>query len=187
VSAEFEQLVAQFEQFQSKLTRIDDRFAQVGEMQQELEELEVTATSPDRTITVVAGPGGAIRNIQLTDKAMGQSAQALASALLSTVQQAVAESARKQAAIVDEHVGGQMGLTDQVLQTQAQLFGTSPEELRSQLEHERRPRHGAKDEDDYSERTIMRSDSGSGGRSGERPPPPSGDQFLRNLFDQEDR
>ncbi|TVT00592.1 YbaB/EbfC family nucleoid-associated protein, partial [Amycolatopsis bartoniae] len=137
MSAEFDQLVAQFEQFQARLKRVDEQFAEVGRMQQELAGLEAVATTPDRSVTVVAGPSGSIKDIRLTDLALRQSPQALSAALMSTLQRAVAEAARRQAGIVEDALGDDMHLTDQVLETQAQLFGTTPEELRAAMEQEK--------------------------------------------------
>jgi DNA-binding protein YbaB len=134
VSAEFDQLVAQFEQFQAKLHRVDDQVAGIGQMQQELATMEVVATSPDRAVTVVAGPSGAIKDIRLTDLAMRRPPHALAGALMATLRQAVAEAARRQAGIVENALGDDMHLTDQVLETQAQLFGVTPQELRAMTE-----------------------------------------------------
>jgi DNA-binding protein YbaB len=134
VSAEFDQLVAQFEQFQARVQRVDGQFAGIGEMQQELAALEVVATSPDRAVTVVAGPSGAVKDIRLTDQAMRRPPQALAAALMATLRQAVAEAARRQAGIVENALGDDMHLTDQVLETQAQLFGVTPQEMRAMTE-----------------------------------------------------
>lgn len=196
LSAEFERLVAQFEQFQSKLQRVDDRLADVGRMQSEIAALEATASSADRSVTVVAGAGGSIKDIQLTDRALAQQPQALAATLMSTIQQAVGEAARKQAGIVDEHVDG-MGVTDQVLETQAQLFGTTPEELRERMEQERparRPRLRPEEEyhEDYSHQDFLDGDGSSDSAQPPTPPPPSGggsagDDFLQNLFNDDDR
>jgi DNA-binding protein YbaB len=130
-SAAFEQLVAQFERFQSQMQRVDQQFANIGEMQQQLTEMEAVATSADRAVTVVAGPSGTIKDIRLTDQAMRRPPQALASELMSTLQKAVAEAARRQAGIVEGAIGGDMKLSDQVLETQAQLFGMSKEDLRA--------------------------------------------------------
>ncbi|MFD0201263.1 MULTISPECIES: YbaB/EbfC family nucleoid-associated protein [Saccharothrix] len=134
MSAEFDQLVAQFEQFQSRLHRVDEQVAGIGQMQQELASLEVVATSPDRAVTVVAGPSGAIKDIRLTDQAMRRPPHALAGAIMGTLRQAVAEAARRQAGIVENALGDDLHLTDQVLETQAQLFGVSPQELRAMTE-----------------------------------------------------
>ncbi|MFF5986302.1 YbaB/EbfC family nucleoid-associated protein [Prauserella flavalba] len=192
MSAEFEQLVAEFEKFQSKIKNVDDQLANLGQMQSELSELEGVATSADRSVTVVAGPGGAIKDIQLTDRAMAQPPQALSAALLSTLQQAVAESARKQASIVEEHMGGGLNLTEQVLESQAQLFGKDPEELRAAMEQERPRRRSAEEErfDDYSQQSVLSSGDDRGRQA---PPPPAsgggsaGDAFLKNLFDEDQR
>ncbi|ROP39426.1 YbaB/EbfC family nucleoid-associated protein [Saccharothrix texasensis] len=134
MSAEFDQLVAQFEQFQSKLRRVDQQVAGIGQMQQELAAMEVVATSPDRAVTVVAGPSGAIKDIRLGDAAMRRPPHALAGAIMATLRQAVAEAARRQAGIVEHALGDDLHLTDQVLETQAQLFGVTPQELKTMTE-----------------------------------------------------
>nr|WP_051771170.1 YbaB/EbfC family nucleoid-associated protein [Lentzea albidocapillata] len=113
------------------MQRVDQQFSKVGEMQQQLTELEAVATSADRAVTVVAGPSGSIKDIRLTDLAMRRPPHALAAELMSTLQKAVAEAARRQAGIVEGAIGDDMKLSDQVLETQAQLFGMSKEELRA--------------------------------------------------------
>lgn len=194
MSAEFERLLTQFEQFQSKIKKVDDQLANVAQMQSEIEDIEATAMNVDRSVTVVAGPGGAIKDIQLTEKALAQQPQALSSELVSTIQQAVAEAARKQAGVVDEHTGGGMNVTDQVIETQAQLFGTSPEELRERMEQEsprRRPAVALEEEyhEDYSHHDVFAADdeqpqstapaADDGGSAG--------DEFLQNLFGEDER
>ncbi|QFU94008.1 YbaB/EbfC family nucleoid-associated protein [Amycolatopsis sp. YIM 10] len=190
MSAEFDQLVAKFEEFQAGLKNVDDRLANIGDMQAEIGELEATASSPDRSVTVVAGPGGSVKEIRLTEEAMRQRPQALSAALMQTLQAAVAESARKQAVIVDAHMGGELGATERVLETQAELFGTTPEALRSKLaEEEPAPARRPRDEhEDFSEQTFLSATdepqrpgpSQSGGGS-------QGDAFLKNLFEEDDR
>jgi DNA-binding protein YbaB len=139
VSAEFDQLVAQFERFQAQMQRVDQQFANIGDMQQQLVEMEAVATSPDRAVTVVAGPSGSIKDIRLTDQAMRRPPHALAAELMSTLQKAVAEAARRQAGIVEGALGDDMHLKDQVLETQAQLFGMSKEDLKRATEEETVP------------------------------------------------
>ncbi|WP_409489798.1 YbaB/EbfC family nucleoid-associated protein [Amycolatopsis sp. cmx-11-12] len=193
MSAEFEQLVAEFEKFQSKIKTAETQFAKVGEMQAELAELESVATSPDRSVTVVAGPGGAVKDIRLSPEALRQQPQQLAASLLSTLHTAVADAARKQAGIVDEQFGGafHLNVQEQVLEAQAEALGTTADDLRSQMSEEPpadtgRPARRPRNEDDFSEETVLR-------RSDESTPGPSaagrnsaGDQFLKNLFDEED-
>lgn len=185
MSAEFDQLVAKFEEFQAGLKNVDDRFANLGAMQADLSTLEATATSPDRSVTVVAGPGGAVLDIRVTDQALSRGAQALSITLMTTLRDAVAEAARKQASIVEEHMGDDLHLVDQVLETQAEVLGTSVDELRSKMDEatpeRRRPDHS----DDFSEQTVLRSTE-----EPPRPAPPAsggsdGDRFLKNLFDED--
>ncbi|MEV7550803.1 YbaB/EbfC family nucleoid-associated protein [Amycolatopsis sp. NPDC089917] len=188
MSAEFEQLVAEFEKFQSSIKNVDDRFANIGGMQDELSRLEATASSPDRSVTVVAGPGGAIMDVKFTEDALRQRPEALSAALMSTIQQAVAESARKQATIVEEHMGDDLNLVDQVLETQAELFGTTVEDLKARMDEAPPAEARAEQPDDYSERSVLKS---ADEPQQARPPASSGgsdgDRFLKNLFDEDDR
>lgn len=126
-----EHLIAEFEKFQTKIKQAEVQFAGVGQMQEELAELEAVATSPDGAVRVVAGPGGAIKDIRLSQEALRQQAGAVSATIMSTLHRAVAEAARKQAAVVEARMGGLApGITEQVLQAQAEAFGVPVEELR---------------------------------------------------------
>jgi DNA-binding protein YbaB len=134
VSAEMELLIAEFEKFQSKVKQAELKFADVGRMQEELARLEAVATSPDRSVRVTVGPGGAVKDIQLGPDAMRQQPGALAATIMSTLQAAVVAAARREAQVVDNTVGSAFGVntTEQVLQAQATALGTTVEELTSQ-------------------------------------------------------
>ncbi|MGV9301068.1 YbaB/EbfC family nucleoid-associated protein [Amycolatopsis sp. NPDC003676] len=190
MSDEFDRLVAEFDRFQSRLRRVDEQFSGIAQMQEELSALEATATSPDRSVTVVAGPGGSIKDIQVTDAALRRGGAELSGMVMATLHQAVAESARQQAVLVDQHTGNSMQLTEQVLETQAELLGTDVEELRAAMERGApAPQRSVEEEqhEDYSERELLADPE----EKTPPPPPPSsagsaGDDFLKNLFDDED-
>jgi len=172
MTAEFDQLVAEFEEFQSRIHNVDDRFAHLAGMQDDLAALEVVAHSPDRSVTVVAGPGGSVRDIRVTEDACQLGAQRLSSTLMSTLREAIADAARQQAGIVQEYVGGEAPVLDQVLETQSEVTGVPVEELREKV-----PRPVEE------EPTVFR----------ETAPPPAdptpetaADSFLRNLSDDEE-
>lgn len=214
MSAEFDQLVAQFERFQAQMQRVDQQFANIGDMQQQLADMEAVATSSDRAVTVVAGPSGSIKDIRLTDAAMRRPPAALAAELMSTLQKAVAEAARRQAGIVEGALGNDMHLKDQVLETQAQLFGMSKEDLeRATAEEAAQPpvqspapppppspapqggparppapprRPAPEPHEDFSDQNVLRGDSWQT-RSPQTPPQqkPGGGGYL-NLYDDED-
>jgi DNA-binding protein YbaB len=178
MSAEFDQLVAEFERFQSSIRNVDDRFAGLGAMRQELTELRASASSPDGGVTVVTGPGGAVLDVEFTDAALAKGPRALSAALMTTLREAVGEAARRQVVLVQEHLGDELGLVDRVLETQAEAFGTTVEELRSKLTREEAA------PEDFSEQRVLRQ------ADAPQPPPAkggsAGDTFLRNLFDEED-
>ncbi|MET8846120.1 YbaB/EbfC family nucleoid-associated protein [Amycolatopsis sp. NPDC004625] len=177
MTAEFEHLVAEFERFQAGVRNADDRFVGLGAMQQQLTELRASAASPDGGVTVVTGPGGAVLDVKFTEAALAKGPQALSATLLATLREAVGEAARRQAVIVEENLGDDLGLVDQVLETQAVAFGTTVEELRAKLPEERAP-------EDFSEQRVL--------RPADPPPAPpaaspsAGDRFLRTLFEEED-
>jgi len=131
MSAEFDQLLAEFEQFQTQIKNMDDRFEHLAGMQGELQNLEVRATSPDQSITVVAGPGGSVVDVRLTDEALRLGAEQLSAELMATLREAVADAARRQAAVVEEFAGGPV--LDQVLETQSEVTGVPVEELREKV------------------------------------------------------
>ncbi|WP_086849319.1 YbaB/EbfC family nucleoid-associated protein [Amycolatopsis kentuckyensis] len=178
MSGEFEHLVAEFERFQAGIRDADDRFAGLGTMHQQLTELRASAASADGGVTVVTGPGGAVLDVTFTEAALAKGPQALSATLLATLREAVGEAARRQAVIVEENMGDDLGLVDQVLETQAVAFGTTVEELRSKLTAE------AEAPQDFSEQRVL--------RPADPPPAPpaggpsAGDRFLRTLFDEED-
>ncbi|MGW4397537.1 YbaB/EbfC family nucleoid-associated protein [Amycolatopsis nivea] len=190
MSEEMDRLVAEFEKFQTKLKQAEAQFAKVGDMQEELNALEAQVMSPDRSVTVVAGPSGSVKDLRLSPDALRQQPDQLASTILATLHQAVAESARKQAGIVDEHVGTAFGLnvSEQVLEAQAAGMGTTVEELESNLPEAQPQRQAApvRDEEDFANNNLLRAEQPPAQAA---PPPPSasaGDQFLKNLFNDEE-
>lgn len=189
MTAEFDQLLKEYEKFKAKRKQVDNPLERVGLMQSELAELTASATSPSGKVTIVAGPGGSIRDIQLTEDAVRQPAAALAAELRATVQQAVAAAAREQAQVVDRHMGGQLDVYDRVMENQAEAFGTTIDELKESLGEAPKPAaRPPRSDDDFSENTLMSKDHG---RSRPAPPPPSGgsagSEFLKNLFDEDEK
>ncbi|PPK60748.1 YbaB/EbfC family nucleoid-associated protein [Actinokineospora auranticolor] len=157
MSADLERLTAEFEGFQARIRQAEARFSGVGQMQEQLAELEVVAISPDRSVRVVAGAGGAVKDIQLTPDALRQAAPTLAAAIMTTLREAVAEAVRRQVAIVDETVGGELGAntSEHVRQAQAEAWaagaGTATQYQPSQ------PRAARSDDDDFSHDSIYGS------------------------------
>ncbi|GAA3663959.1 hypothetical protein GCM10022267_57690 [Lentzea roselyniae] len=85
------------------------------------------AASPDRTVTVVAGPGGSIPSVEFRPEALRLSPQALSRAVMTTLQQAVAQSARASAELVQRYPGDQVDIAARVNKVQEDVFGPAPE------------------------------------------------------------
>lgn len=131
MTAEFDQLVAEFEQFQAQIRNMDDRFEHLAGMRSELATLETRVSTPDQSITVVAGPGGSVLDIRLTEDAFRLGPEQLSGQLMATLREAVADAARQQAGIVEEYAGGPV--LEQVLETQSEVTGVPVEELRQRV------------------------------------------------------
>lgn len=195
MSEEFERLLARHEEFQSKIKRTTEQFNNLEQLQADVRNIEATARSGDHNVTVTAGAGGGVTDIKFTAQALKQQPDELASTVLSTLQQAVADAARQQAGVVDTYMGdGGFNATDRVLETQAELFGTDKEELRSQVEETTPKRQ--QEQDRYDDYTPFAEQSFLG--SSDEPhhndhpvqepdePRSAGEDFLRNLFNDDE-
>jgi DNA-binding protein YbaB len=158
LSADMDRLAAEFTKFQAKIKQAEVKFQGVAEMREQLTGLEAVATSPDRTVRVTAGAGGAVTDIQLAPGALSLAATELSATIMSTLRAAVAEVVRRQAAIVDETVGEAFGIstTDQVNQAQAEALGTGDLPAHGDPTRPRRGIHSDEDDDDYSQNTVYR-------------------------------
>lgn len=99
------------------------RAAGYDAMGDELRGVEASAQSPDRSVTVVAGLSGSIKDIRFTEDARRLSATQLSQAVMTTLQQAIAAAARQQAEIVQAHVGTDIPIAERVMKTQQEVFG----------------------------------------------------------------
>jgi DNA-binding protein YbaB len=107
--------------------KAEQRIAGYQNMKEEMTTLRTAATSPDRTVTVVAGPGGSILSVEFRPEALRLSPQALSRAVTTTLQQAVAQSARASAELVQRYAGDQIDIAARVNKVQEEVFGPAPE------------------------------------------------------------
>ncbi|GLZ30532.1 hypothetical protein Lesp02_27210 [Lentzea sp. NBRC 105346] len=107
--------------------KAEQRLAGYQNMKEEIAQLRTAATSPDRAITVVAGPGGSIINVEFRPEAMRMSPQALGRTVMTTLQQAVAQAARQSAEVVQRFAGDQIDIAARVNKVQEEIFGPAPE------------------------------------------------------------
>ncbi|MEV6244342.1 YbaB/EbfC family nucleoid-associated protein [Lentzea sp. NPDC051838] len=107
--------------------KAEQRIAGYQQMKEEMSALRAAASSPDRSVTVVAGPGGSILNVEFRPEALRLSPQALSRAVTATIQQAVAQSARASAELVQQFAGDQIDIAARVNKVQEDVFGPAPE------------------------------------------------------------
>jgi YbaB/EbfC DNA-binding family len=116
-----EQMRQKLEFFEQANRAADARAAGYDAMGSELRTVEASAQSPDRSVTVVAGLSGSIKEIRFTEDAKRLSTTQLSQAVMTTLQQAVAAAARQQAEIVQSHTD--LPIAERVLHTQQEVFG----------------------------------------------------------------
>ncbi|RJQ82484.1 YbaB/EbfC family nucleoid-associated protein [Amycolatopsis panacis] len=169
MSAQLDELIAQFENFQAKVRQAEASFAGVGDMQERISQVENAVTSPDGAVTVVAGAGGTVTDIRLAAGATRLDSAQLSALIMNTLRQAVAGAVQQQAGIVDDAFGDAFGVntSEQVRQAQAEAWGTEAEEPASEQPAPQqtaqratpRRRPGPRDDDDYFEdNSILRRD-----------------------------
>jgi len=135
---ELERLTQEFEKFQKKIKGFQQQAVDAEAMGKEVAELEAQAASPDGTVTVIAGPGGSIKDIRFRNARRHDDA-ALAGMVRGTLQQAVATAARHQAAIVERYAGPGLGILDQVMEVQKQAFAAEQQRAAPPPPAEQRP------------------------------------------------
>lgn len=170
MSAQMEQLIAQFENFRAKVRQAESRFAGVEDMQARIAEVQHAVTSPDGLVTVVAGANGTVTDIRLTAGATHLEAGQLAAKIMTTLRQAVAGAVRQQAAVVDDAFGDAFGtdVSAQVRQAQEEAFGAvaaedpasqpqqSPPPPPASRPRSSRPRTSGDDDDYFDQGGILR-------------------------------
>ena len=127
--------------------RAEEQQGDVGQLREQIAAVQASITSTDKAVTVIAGPGGSITDIRFTQDALRLSAIQLSSTVMSTVQQAVAAAARKQAEIVQEFVP-EGDVLERVLRTQEEMLGTTVERPASQPGQQGSEHHDDRHDDD---------------------------------------
>lgn len=126
----------------------DKQAGRYAAMKDEIAAIQATTTSTDKTVTVVAGPGGAVVDVRVSEQAMKGSARSLSSAIMSTLRLAVADAARRQAEVVQRYVGDRLNIVDRVMATQQEILGDKIEAgEQEQQRREEQPRPAAEEDD----------------------------------------
>jgi DNA-binding protein YbaB len=85
--------------------RLQDIRARAHRAQAELAGVEATATSADGAVTVVAGPGGALRRVTFSPRSEGLSRTQLGALVVDTAARAQADAARMATEALEPLVG----------------------------------------------------------------------------------
>lgn len=116
---DLDQLNQKLESLKEAGRKVEQQMSGLGQIKEQLGEIEARATSEDRSITVVAGPGG-VTDIELNQDALRRSPSQLSGAIMTALREAVAEAARQQADVVQEFLP-ESDVRERVLRTQQEM------------------------------------------------------------------
>lgn len=116
---DLDQLNQKLESLKEAGRRVEQQMSGLGDMKEQVAGIEARAMSEDRSVTVVAGPGG-VTDIQLTQEALRRSPNQLSGAIMTTLREAVADAARQQADVVQEFLPDS-DVRARVLRTQQEM------------------------------------------------------------------
>ncbi len=121
---DMEELQQKMERLRQMGAQAEQRLQDTDQLSERISAVEAKATSADKAVTVTAGPGGSVTNIEFTKDATKLSPIQLSSTVMSTLRQAVAQAAREQAGIVQEFAP-EGDIAERVRRTQEEVLGVS--------------------------------------------------------------
>lgn len=137
----------QVQHIKNKQAEQVELFGKVDAARDRLSALAVRVTSPDGSVTVVAGSGGIVQSVELADDAVRNNSATLAAAINATIKQAIAEATDQQMQILRDTVGGAVD-AEQVLGPQAKFAGYGQQASTPAPSTSRRDRY-TDDEDEF--------------------------------------
>ncbi|WP_175548280.1 YbaB/EbfC family nucleoid-associated protein [Saccharopolyspora flava] len=123
------------------LRDFEEQAAKAAQLQSAVQDMQGTATSDDRSVTVSVAPSGALLDLQLAPNAMRKQAHELQQQIMDAVRRAT-ESAANQ---MNEAVAPILG--DRMSQFQ-EAFNAQTAVVKPREEHQSRPPTSSADEDD---------------------------------------
>lgn len=107
------------ERIQEMLRRFEEQAQKASELQSAVQNLQGTATSPDRSVTVTVAASGALMDLKLAPNAVRQSASALQQQIMATIREATATAAEQMNNAVAPILGDQYEQFQQAFNAQA--------------------------------------------------------------------
>lgn len=125
MSSAADRLISRIQSLDTAAAENRQRAESYERMTGELKRVEVTVSSADGAVTVVAGPGGEVKSITFSDAIRTMDSAALSSTAQHTLSKARADVAKAQAEVVRDNLGD-AELLDKVLNSDEKLFGDRP-------------------------------------------------------------
>lgn len=101
------------------MRRFEEQAQKASELQSAIQDMQGTATSPDRSVTVTVAASGAVVDLKLAPNAVRQSASALQQQIMATIREATANAAEQMNNAVAPILGDQFEQFQQAFTAQA--------------------------------------------------------------------
>ena len=116
------------EELQRLRSDAEQRLKQYQRLRDEIAEMSGTAESPDKNVVVTVAPGGAVKDIHLTERAVRLGPTALSELLMQTIARASADVAQRMAERVSEIAPPQIDVMSVVRSRLPDLEPTAPDD-----------------------------------------------------------
>ena len=126
------------ESFSKVVAETQVRMARLAQLQAKAEQVSVSATSPDGSVTATVNTSGALTGLRITDRLSGQPGARIAEQVLATARQAQARIAGAMSELMRDTLGDDPEITDGVLALYHNRFPQPPQQQRPTMVDEMR-------------------------------------------------
>ncbi|KAA5831882.1 YbaB/EbfC family nucleoid-associated protein [Saccharopolyspora hirsuta] len=116
------------ERIQAMMRRFEEQAQKASELQSAMQDMQGTASSQDRSVTVTVAASGAVLDLKLAPNAVRQSANDLQQQIMATIRQATANAAEKMNSAVAPILGDQYEQFQQAFNAQAPTLKPQPDD-----------------------------------------------------------
>lgn len=118
------------ESFDKVLAETQEKMARLSELQAKSQQISVSATSPDGSVTATVNASGVLTSLRITDRLSGQPGARIADQVMATTRQAQARIAGAMSEVMRDVVGDDPEIADRVLTMYHSRFPQPPQSAR---------------------------------------------------------
>ncbi|MDA3630199.1 YbaB/EbfC family nucleoid-associated protein [Saccharopolyspora sp. WRP15-2] len=147
------------------MRKFEEQAQKASQLQSAMQDMQGTASSPDRSVTVTVAPSGAVLDLKLAPNAVRQSANDLQQQIMATIRAATASAAEQMNTAVAPILGDQFDQFQQAFNAEGMAIkppvddeppAAARQEPPAAPATPKRPRNEGFDDDDFSAGSFLR-------------------------------